>query len=214
MDSSTTTNSTSSSISGFFNKAYNYTKKSAGNVFTKEWREKNINKHYVMWFFGIICLLIGLIGFILISGAQTGSSDTAGCGCLVKACTGGSEDGEINVTTEVVSEFLSIILLVVGLGMCVYSWTLSDISTKLINAGKYSAALAINASKNVMPNAKKEAEMADLASEMKDDPGFFQKMFGGAKQEGAKEAQAKLLSDKGEDDDEQADNTKGKTKQA
>lgn len=208
MDSSTTTNSTS----GYFSKCYNYTKNTAKNVFTKEWREKNINKHYVMWFFGIICLLIGLIGFILISGAQTGSSDTAGCGCLVKACTGGSEDGEINVTTEVVSEFLAILFLVVGLGLCVYAWALSDISTKLMNAGQYTAALTINAAKGMMPNAKKEAEMADLSNEMKDNPGFFQKMFGGAKQEGVKEAQAKLLADKSDSDDEQADNSKPKTK--
>lgn len=173
MSSSNTANNTSS----YFSKMTAYVSNASKNVFSKEWSDKNINKHYVMWVFGIIFLLIGLIGFILISGAQTGSSDTAGSGCLVKLCTGGSEDGNINVTTEVVSEFFAIIFLIIGLGMCVYAWTLSDISTQLINAGQYSAALAFNSAKNLSSNTKKEAELADLKTDLTKNQGLFQKFF-------------------------------------
>lgn len=150
------------STQSYFSRFMNSTKDAANKVMSKEWRDQNINKHYVMMGFGVVFLLISLIAFMMISGVQTGSSDNGSSGSTVQASTGGSEDGEINPTTEVVAEFLAILFLVIGMFLLVRAWTLSNASSKLIEGGDALGAWILNGGKNSSPEVKKDLETAML----------------------------------------------------
>lgn len=128
-----------------------------------------LNRHTWMIVVSIILLFVGLIGFISLCGAQTGSSETAGCGSLVASSTGDDGEGDIDPTTEVVAEFLIVLFFVLGIGLLTYAWTITSVSKKLINEGFTSAALNINKNGNVssdeLDEAKKD-EFNNLANEL------------------------------------------------
>ena len=124
---------------------------------------KNINGHTIMLIIGFICLIIALVGFFSLCGVQTGTCETSGVGSLVVSSTGGSEDGTINPTTEVVAEFLIIMFTVIGVAMLAYVWTITRVTKKLLLDNKYpAAAILINGVKNIDEKDIKTAEMQEM----------------------------------------------------
>jgi hypothetical protein len=121
------------------------------------------NKRTIIMVIGVILILIALIGFIMISGVQTGSSDNIGVsGSIVRSSTGGSEDGEINPTTEVVAEFFCIFFLIFGVAMVVYVAVNNNIQEKLFKSGKtFYAALLVSGKKDITEQARAAAAAAD-----------------------------------------------------
>jgi hypothetical protein len=144
------------------------------------WYNKNINKHHVMLFIGIICLLIGFIGYLVISGTQAGWCNTngEGSGCFVKWITSNEDsNGTLNTTTEVVAEFFAIMFIVVGVVLTTYALTLTNLSKTLLSYKQYQALLLLNKAKDADEKAMTDAEYADLAQKMKDDPPTFLKLM-------------------------------------
>lgn len=110
-----------------------------------EFFARYLNKHHVMLFFGIIILLIGLVGYLLISGAQSGSCDTEFSGGLVKSSTGNDNDGNtINTATEVVAEVFCIIFIIIGVGLCVNVLANYKVNNVLKLYKQYKAFLLLN----------------------------------------------------------------------
>lgn len=146
----------------------------------QNWYKKNINNYHFMLVFGIIFLLIGLIGYFVISGTQAGwcNQDGEGSGCFVQWITSNQGgDGTLNTTTEVVAEFFAIMFIIVGVFLTVYSVAHTNISNTLLNYKQYQALLLLNKSKYSDDDAISEAECADLAQKMKDDPPTFLKLL-------------------------------------
>jgi hypothetical protein len=126
--------------------SFNFTA-GATNLYNKgNDRRKSINGHTYIIIFAIIFLIIAFVGALVLSGTQTGCIETAGCGSLIRSSTGGEVDGEINPTSEVIAEFLIIFFLVLGVGMAAYAWTMSRVTSKLIDDYP-AAALVINGKK-------------------------------------------------------------------
>lgn len=122
------------------------------------------NKRTIIMVVGVLLIIIALIGFIMISGVQTGSSDNIGVsGSIVRSSTGGSEDGEINPTTEVVAEFFCICFLIFGVAMVVYVGVNNKIQEKLFKSGKtFYAALLVSGKKEIPKSAEDAALAADV----------------------------------------------------
>lgn len=121
-----------------------------------------INKHNIMLIFAIIFIIIALLGLLALSGVQTGSSQTSGLGSLVESSTGGEEDGVINPATEVVAEFLIVLLIIIGVAMLTYVMTINGASNKLIKKEQNYAALLINGNKNVDKTAAEQLKKEDV----------------------------------------------------
>lgn len=148
------------------------------------------NSHNIMMAFGIILLLIAIIGFFVISGVQTGSSDNTSSGSMVTSSTGGQEDGEINPTAEVISEFLVVCFLIIGVGLVVYAWTISNVQSNLFKNGAYRAALWVAGKKDTSEEVKKEASEAEIIKMFHENPDIANKVIGGIALQAAKEQNA------------------------
>lgn len=123
-----------------------------------------INKHTWMLVIGVIFLILAVLGFFSICGAQTGSCTTSGIGSAVESSTGG--DGNLNPTTEVVGEFLVFLLLGISVGLLTYVWTMSNVSKKLLdgaNGNMYAgAALLINGKGAIDVNTLTQIEKNEM----------------------------------------------------
>lgn len=162
----------------YMRQLYNSTAKTVAKWGEASTEKMYKNTHNIMMIFGIIFFLIALIGFFVISGVQTGSSDNTSSGSMVTSSTGGQQDGEINPTAEVISEFLCILFLIIGIAMIVYAWTISSVQSNLFKEGAYRAALAIAGKTDVSEQVKKEATEAEVAKMIKDNPDVAAKLLG------------------------------------
>lgn len=121
-----------------------------------------LNAHNIMLAFAIIFLFIALVGLIALSGAQTGSSETSGVGSLVVSSTGGQQNGEINPTAEVISEFFIILFTILGVAMLTYVVITKKHATDLLNKGQLYAAMIINGNKSISESDLKDAKVDEL----------------------------------------------------
>jgi len=125
---------------------------------------KSINSHAYLLAAGIIFILIAILGFFALSGAETGSCYTSGLGSMVQSCTGGDGEGDVDSTTSVVSTFLILMFTILGVGMVAYVWTINNVSKKLIAEKQVYAALIANGKTDLNPDDIKAAEMQELTS--------------------------------------------------
>ena len=121
-----------------------------------------INGHTILIVFAVIFLIIAFLGLIALSGAQTGSSNTSGIGSLVISSTNGDPDGTVNPTTEVVGEFLIVVLIVLGVAMLTYALTMRKSVGHLLEKKQVYAALIIDGNKKVDEKDIKEIEGEQL----------------------------------------------------
>lgn len=128
---------------------------------------KYFNRHIVLIVFGIIFMFLAIVGYIALCGAQTGSSETSGLGSFV-AASGGSEDGTLSPTTEVVTEFLLLLFTILGVLMLTYVFTIKHAASNLVNKNQYQAALIVNGNKEVNKDILKKAEDQDLQELVKE----------------------------------------------
>lgn len=136
-----------------------------------------VTQYHFMLFIGIVLLLIGIVGYLLISGTQLGSSNTEFSGGLVKSSTNSENDGEINHTTEVIAELFAIIFLIVGLFLIVRSVTLGNVTDILKKYKQYQGLLILNDSISSDSEIMKEAQMAELANKIKENPPSFLRLL-------------------------------------
>ena len=121
-----------------------------------------LNTHNVMFGFAIMFLIIAIVGLISLSGVQTGSSNTSGCGSAIQSSTGGQQDGQINPTAEVVAEFFIVLFTVLGVAMITYVMTIKGAAKKLVEANQNYAAILINGNKGISEQDIKGAEKEQL----------------------------------------------------
>lgn len=121
-----------------------------------------LNTHNVMFGFAIMFLIIAIVGLISLSGVQTGSSNTSGCGSAIQSSTGGQQDGQINPTAEVVAEFFIVLFTVLGVAMITYVMTIKGAAKKLVEANQNYAAILINGNKGISEDDIKSAEKDQL----------------------------------------------------
>lgn len=124
------------------------------------------NQHMVVLIFGIIFVIIALVGLFALWGAQTGSSQASGIGSLVMSST--SEDGEMSATTEVLSEFLIIMFTVLGIAMLTYVWVVDRNVKKLVDNGQVYGAILVSGNKKVTPEMTEAAKKDQLKEDIKD----------------------------------------------
>lgn len=149
-----------------------------GVVDGPKWTLEKIKTFNWVFWIGFLLLVLALAGFITISGAQTGSSQTSGLGSMVISSTN-PNGTDMNPTTEVVGEFLCILLLVFGVSMITYSWTTSKIQKELIETGNYVSALVVNGGKYGAQTIK-DASNATLAYLINKNKDLVAKIVAGA----------------------------------
>lgn len=143
-----------------------------------EFFARNINKHHVMLFFGIFFFLIGVIGYFIISGAQLGSCNTEYSGAFVKSSTSNDNDNsEINTTTEIVAELFCVLFLLIGTILVVYAMTLMKTNDLLQRYKQFKAILILNKSNETDSKVMKEAEIAQIVEQIKNDPPSFKRLI-------------------------------------
>lgn len=121
-----------------------------------------LNNHNAFLIFGIIFLILAFLGLLALSGAQTGSSTTSGIGSLVISSTGGQVNGEVNPTAEVVGEFLIVLLLILGVMMITYVYTIKKAATKLVDANQLYAAVVINGNNSISSEQGKKLKKEEV----------------------------------------------------
>lgn len=124
------------------------------------------NKHLIVMIFGIIFIIIAIVGLIALWGAQTGSSQSSGIGSLVLSST--SDDGTMNSTTEVVAEFLIVMFTILGIGMLTYVWVVDKNVKTLVNNGQTYGAILVAGNKKITPEMAEEAKKDQLKVDISD----------------------------------------------
>ena len=145
--------------------------------------KNKLNNHTVMIVFAVLFLVFGIICLFALWGAQTGSCETSGLGSALRSSQ--DDTGEISPTSEVISEFLIVLLCVIGVGMLTWALCVKGNAKKLMEKKEYAAALMINSSKDITPEDVEAAKIDQLKAESEEIPqGVLNKIWGSSKRVG------------------------------
>lgn len=138
--------------------------------------KNKLNNHTVMIVFAVIFIIFAIICLLALWGAQTGSSETSGLGSALRSSQ--DDTGEISSTSEVIAEFMIVLLTVIGVAMLTWALCIKHNSSKLIAEKEFKAALLINSSKEVTAEDIAAATQDQLEKDIADaniPPGMWNK---------------------------------------
>lgn len=118
--------------------------KNSINENTRAFFAQYVSSYHVILIIGLILFLTGVIGYFIISGAQTGSCNTENSGCFVKWITSNQDSDNSNTSTQIVAEFFCISFLLIGTMMLVYGYVNRDVNRILKQKKQLNALLLLN----------------------------------------------------------------------